>query len=174
MITAEDLALIRAEIRKQVNVVLGGRAANATGKTEDVQELFAAMPAMEKRPIAHPFGFVSRAKKDTPSLVVRRGEHPNNRVVIGHFDDNRPSLDKEGEVMLYNAFGQELRLKDGKIVVGKTSPKKAARKGDEVKVNIPIGAVVIAVASGVRHHELRPIECTGTITGGSTEVEIGD
>jgi phage gp45-like len=172
--TPELLAELRAEVRKYVSLLLVGVAKNADGKLEDVETMLAGLPTIEKRPVMQPYGFTSRAKAGTPSLVGRRGEHPNNRVVIGHFDADRPALDKEGEVLLYNAFGQELRLKDSKLLVGKTSPKSAARKGDQVKVNIPIGAVVISVAAGVGTVNPNPIECTGTITAGSSEVEIGD
>ena len=108
---------MRNEIAKAANVILTGRAANATGPFEDIKELFVGMPTIEKRAVMHPYGYVSRAMADVMSVVGRQGDSLGNRVVLGHRDEDRPELEAEGEVMLYNGSGEQIYLKEGKVIV---------------------------------------------------------
>lgn len=187
MIDANDMAWIRREVARQVSILMHGETADtniddAVG-TESVDKCPPGAPTVEGRPVMHPFGMVSRAPKGTIAVVARVGEHPGNKMIVGHRDKNRPQLSAAGEVMIYDAFGNKILLQDGKIVVtldgtlelGANASKAAARKGDEVECYIPQGAVVISVAGGVGTVNPNPIKCSGTITGNcSSKVKIVD
>jgi hypothetical protein len=120
MTEMEIRALIRAEVRAAMNVVLNGETAANDGMTEDINALFPGMPVIEKRPIMHPYGFVSRAPAGTISVTVRTGDHVANRMTIGHRDKDRPEV-QEGETMVYNLFGDQVYLSEG--VITATTPK---------------------------------------------------
>lgn len=117
MISSEILTFIRREIARQVAVVLSGSAQNAQGQVEDISALYPGMPVITERPVMHPFGYVSRAPNGTIQVTARQGSTPENRLVLGHRDANRPALDG-GEVVLYNAHGQQIRLNAGVIQLG--------------------------------------------------------
>lgn len=69
--------------------------------------------------------------------------------------------------------GGKFDLSATKITMqGGGANKNAARKGDQVKVTIPAGSVLIGAQAGVPNPS--PIELTGTIQSGSGSVEIGD
>lgn len=115
-------ALIQAEVRRQLNVVLHGEtsATDAASFSEDIANLFPGMPAILKRPVAHPFGFVSRAVKGTLSVVARVGDHIGNRMVVGHRDSGRPTDLEEGEAGMYSKGGRRINVRNAKIEIGAT------------------------------------------------------
>lgn len=161
MIDPEIVAFVRAEIARAANVILVGRSANATTQKEDIQELFTAMATIEKSPVMHPYGFVSRAKKSTTSVVARQGDHIGNRVVLGHRDDDRPAIEAEGEVMLYNANGDQVYLKSGKVIV----------TSDEVHLTKENPSDAMALASVVNSNFDAIVAYLGNVTaGGNTLV----
>ena len=93
MMDAATIRFIRDEIKKQVNVIVWGQSqGNQDDLSEDIGNLYGNMPTMEKRPKVEPWGFHSRAPKNTPQCVGRSGEHPGSRAVLGHFDQSRPAI----------------------------------------------------------------------------------
>ncbi len=196
MINASDIAWIRREIATQLQIILSGSTAatqvNDVVGTESINHSPPGMPTIEGRPLAHPYGMVSRAPVDTVQVVAQQGSHPGNRIVLLHRDKDRPKLNAEGEVMLYDKFGNQVWMQDGKIVVklddklelGAGATKEAARKGDTVNVGTlsltvagsatisgtytaPSGATT-PVAPGV------PFAISGEINSGSSKVTIVD
>lgn len=113
----DTVRFIREEIRRNLNIILSA-VAGATDETttEVIDNLFPGMTSLEPRPVMHPYGFVSRAKQKTVSVVAKTGEHPGSRMVIGHRDAMRPDIEAEGEVMLYNSDGQQFYMKNGELV----------------------------------------------------------
>lgn len=111
---------IKNEIGRQLNVILTGEASTNTHLIETISKQFPGMPDIPDRPVMHPYGVSSRAPRGTLSVTARMGEHTGNRMVIGHRDKNRPELE-EGEVILYNQFGQQIYLQDGEIHIGSKS-----------------------------------------------------
>jgi hypothetical protein len=70
----------------------------------------------------HPYGIVSRAPEGTNSVAARMGEHASNRMIIGHMDNARKDISlNEGEVVFYNKHGQQVRLEQDKINLGKSA-----------------------------------------------------
>lgn len=120
MTDAEMMRFIREEIKKQLNVILSGKAGTNTIQTEDIEEMFPGMPTIPGRPIMHPFGISSRAPRGTIQVTARAGEHTGNRMVLGHRDKSRPAC-QAGELVLYNAHGQQIRLENGEIKIGSAS-----------------------------------------------------
>lgn len=194
MITASDMAWIRREIARQVSIVMHGKTADTNiddaAGTESIDACPPGAPTIEGRPVVHPYGLVSRAKKDTIAVVARVGDHPGNKMVLGHRDANRPKLGAAGEVALYDAFGNRILLQDGKIVVtlddklelGAGATKEAARKGDATLINATtdaafftwLGAVTTAVNGLAPGSATLPVTITGKVNAGSSKVTITD
>jgi phage gp45-like len=124
---------IREEIRKQVNVILMAKAGETTFESEDLQDLFAGMPTITKRPVMQPFGVASRAPTGTRSVIGRVGEHFGARMVLGHQDQAKPDYHSVGETVLYNQFGQAIYLKSGSVHIGKPTTSNPAVVGNETK-----------------------------------------
>lgn len=132
MTESEIINLIRAEVRKQMNAVLYGLSGNNDQQTEDIASLYPGASTFPSRPVMHPYGISSRAPGNTTQVVARIGEHPGNRMVLGHRDGARPSLN-QGETILYNQFGQQIYLENGKIHVGSKSSASPMVLGDIFK-----------------------------------------
>lgn len=116
----DQIRFIREEIKRQINIIINSETGTTTSQTEVIQNLFPGMPNTEARPVVHPYGLVSRATQGTISVTSKTGDHPGNRMVLGHRDKSRPDLD-EGEVMLYNSTGEQIYVKHGDIIF--TGPK---------------------------------------------------
>ena len=91
------------------------------------------MPTVTKRPVVQPFGLASNAPDDTVSVVGRVGEHFGARYVLGHRDQNKPKFQATGETVLYNAFGQQIYLSNGKIQIGTKSSAEPLVLGNVFK-----------------------------------------
>lgn len=128
----EAIRFIREEVRKQVNIILNGQAGNNDQFSEDINNLYPGCPTIPLRPVMHPYGFGSRAPTGTLQITARNGEHPGNRLILGHRDANRPTLNA-GETILYNQFGQQIYLEDGKIHIGSKAAANPISLGDIVK-----------------------------------------
>lgn len=118
MIDGETARFIRSEIMKQMDIIVWGMSqGNKDETTEDIGNLFGSQSTMTERQLVEPYGLHSRAPIDTIQCVGKNGEHPGSRVVLGHWDGNRPAL-SQGCVVLYNQFGQQIYLNNGKILIG--------------------------------------------------------
>ncbi len=188
-----DIAWIRREIATQLQIILSGATAatqvNDVVGTESIDHSPPGMPTIEGRPLAHPYGMVSRAPVGTVQVVAQQGNYPGNRIVLLHRDKNRPSLNAEGEVMLYDKFGNQVWMQDGKIVVkldgtmelGEGATKEAARNGDSVQIDnstfftwtSAVSTAINALAPGSVVPPV-PATVTGKITSGSSKVKIVD
>lgn len=116
-----------------MDVILSGSTANATNISEDIQEMYPGMPGIVGRPVMHPYGFCSLAPDSTISVTARQGDHIGNRLVLGHRAADRPSYVQKGEAVLYNEFGQQIYLKNGKILIGKPTAVENFVLGQQLK-----------------------------------------
>lgn len=131
--TSSDLiSRIKKEIETSSDVILSGQSGQTTRYTESINSMVAGYPTMEDKPVMHPYGYSSRAPSGTVSIVAKQGNHPGNRVVLGHKDVNRPEINS-GDVILYNQYGQEIYLEDGEIHIGKKTSNNPAVVGNELK-----------------------------------------
>ncbi len=143
-----------------------------------------------------PIGEDSVPCKDDRILMVKV-EGTGRYVVVGSLNVSQGA--KSGEKILYsrNADGDVEAvvklLEDGKMKFNAPDDieidsekkvkingggKKAARKGDKVKIKIPANSVIVAVGGGSGSPATgtpnpKAIECEGTIQEGSDDVEIG-
>lgn len=122
--------LIETEVKRHLDIILHGSAGTNTQESEDIDSLYPGMGTIVKRPIMHPYGMASRAPKETISVVVKVGDHPGNRMTIGHRDSERPDDIQEGELVLYNELGQRIYLKVGKVLIGSSSADEPAVLGN--------------------------------------------
>lgn len=105
---------VRQEIMRSLNVILTASTGDNSGvETETIENLYPGSPSIPKRPVMHPYGFVSRAPKKTLSVVARHGADATNRMVLGHRDSNRPTDLNEGEAIIYAADGNQIKLGEG-------------------------------------------------------------
>jgi hypothetical protein len=79
-----------------------------------------------------PFGLSSKAPVGTQALIAPGGMDPSNQNVLGHFDETRPDLG-DGESALYNAYGQSIRVMNGKILIGTGQSSEAVVLGNQLK-----------------------------------------
>ena len=160
------IKLIRDEVRKQVSIILSGSTGSNSVSAETIDDLYPGYPPMQDRPLMHPYGLVSRAPRKTISVTARHGEHPANRIVLGHRDKNRPNVE-QGEVQLYNQFGQAIYLKNGTVHLGTAAASNPAVVGNELKAMLE--SLIDAIASHTHIGNLGiptapPIQA-GTFTG---------
>lgn len=192
--TSEEVRdIIRLEVAKQLTAILTGKSKNAEEGKEDIEEMYPGAPTIEKRPVMQPYGLKSRARDGTTSVVAVQGAHAGNRIIIGHRDDEAPEPDAIGAVVLYDAFGNSIHLKDGKIVVtlddkmeiGAGATKEAARKGDATLIDTvtdsgfiswisSVSGVINSVAPGTITPPSGPTSVTGKVNAGSGKVTIVD
>lgn len=117
MMDGQIRRFIQEEIKRQMNIILNSETGQTTESTETIQNLFPGMPSIPDRPVSHTYGISSRAPQGTISVVARVGDHFGNRMVIGHRDKNRPTLN-EGETILYDAYGHIVYCSQSKIQIG--------------------------------------------------------
>lgn len=148
MLDPSSLAFVRKEIAKSLNTILSGVSANADGMNEDIQQLFPGSSTIPTRPTMHPYGYVSRAPTGVIQVTGKQGNTPENRMVLGHRDANRPALNP-GEMVIYNQWGQQIRLNNGQIQIGGTDSSEPLVLGNQLKALLEaiIGAIT-ALASG--------------------------
>ncbi len=144
---ADMIRFIRQEIKREVNVILAGQAGVTTQESEDIQNLFPGSPTIPARPVMHPYGFTSRAKQGTISVTARHGDHVGNRIILGHRDSERPDDFEEGEVVLYNQFGLQMRLLEDRILIGSADSDKNAVLGPDLQAML--STVLQAIAEHV-------------------------
>lgn len=132
MMDSEDVAFMRAEIKRQVQIILFGTTGNTTpdAQTEDIQQMTPGMTTITSRPVMHPYGFASRAPTNTLSVVTRCGDHAGNRMVMGHRDAKKPAVANPGESAQYSAGGYVFRCQNGKVTVEKNGEVETFVVGD--------------------------------------------
>lgn len=145
MIDGREWMQIRREIHNAVQQLFFGfvdstQVKDANGNdtigTESIQSLVAGMPTITGRPEMHPYGFYSRAlpsTDDNPNIavVMRQNEDPSALIVIGHRDSQRPKLDDDGDVILYDGNGHLMKLTkaDGVTIDAADDPVSVKSKG---------------------------------------------
>lgn len=142
---------IRDQIAQQLNVILFGEAGDNTVENETIDNLYPGMPSIESRPVMHPAGFASRATPKTIQVVAKVGSGPQNRMVIGHRDKNRPKDIELGESSVYSWDDSgplyELRSMIDGIRLIKGDKKIALLLGDDVLTSL--GKLVDLIANHV-------------------------
>lgn len=110
---------IKREVRNAINLILNCDLGASTNEDQEIGQVFPGAPKLDKRPVVHPFGLVSRAPQGKLGVTAQVGEHPGARIIIGVRDSARAEIAlEEGEACLYNAFGEKIFLLNGKIAIG--------------------------------------------------------
>jgi hypothetical protein len=144
-VTPEMKRFVVEEVRRQLKIITTGAAGLTTMSTEDIQALLPGMPTIPARPIMHPFGFASRAPQGMISVTAQQGEHPGNKLTLGHRDKDAPSVD-EGESVQYSKGGYRVVVKNGEIFVGKGTDLEHMVVGETLK------AVLIPLITTINAH----------------------
>jgi hypothetical protein len=132
MLTPEDKRYIDDQIRRGLNIILAGAAGENTAHTETIESLYPGSPSITERPIMHPFGYASRAPKKIISVTARHGDHPGNRITLGHRDKNRPDDLAEGESVMYAFNGWHVYMRGGRAHLKKGSTDETLVLGEKL------------------------------------------
>ena len=132
MIDSTIVSFVREEVRRQVQILMSGTSGENTHETESIEQMVPGMPTIAKRPIMHPYGFVSRAARGTVQVVGRMGDHASNRFVMGHRDKDRPVDLKEGEGAIYSVGKYQVRVLTDRIQIGKEGVFETLVLGDKL------------------------------------------
>lgn len=127
---------------------------------------------------------VSQGAKPGEKILYSRNADGDVKAVIKLLEDgkikvNAPDdIEIDGDKKIKFKASEDIEIDSDKKVKVNGGGKKAARKGDRVKVQIPAGSVIISVSGGsgspaVGVPNLNPIDCMGDIQAGSESVEIG-
>lgn len=133
MIDAEIVRYIRSEVAKQVNVLLHGQAGGNTHEAEDIDQMYPGQATQPSRPVMHPYGIVSRAPRGIIQITGRIGDHPGNRMVMGHRDKDRPDDFDEGEIVVYSIGKYQIRVLKDKIQIGKAGVYEVLPVGETLR-----------------------------------------
>lgn len=137
--------LIRDEIKIAMQVISSGSAGdNSKLTTEDIQALFPGLPIIPGRPIIRPYGFMSRAPTGTISATAQQGDHPGNKITLGHRDAKVPSVGV-GEIKVYNVNGYTIYLSSTAIMIGNGSTFSTAVLGEALATLI--NSLITAITS---------------------------
>lgn len=110
---------VREEIARQLNVILSGQSeGTADVATESIGKLYPGSPTIIDRPVMHPYGFASRAREGAIQVTAKQGASPENRMVLGHRDSERPTDLEAGEATVYSSGGWSVKVLNGSIVIG--------------------------------------------------------
>lgn len=144
MIDSEVRAFIVREIQRHMQIIGSGTAGNTTMTTEDIQTFMPGAPTVPARPVSQPFGFASRAPQGMLSVTAQQGEHPGNKVTLGHRDKDAPEV-AEGESVIYSKGGYRMVVKNGELFVGKGTDLEHVVVGETLKAFL-IGLVDAIIA----------------------------
>ncbi len=140
MLTPEIKRLIRHEIKQQMNVILNCILQESTTEEQEIDQVYPGAALLDKRPVVHPYGLVSRAPKGTIGVTARVGEHIGSRIILGCRDSERANIDlDEGDVCLYDANGNQIELNAQGVHLGSS----------EADNPIPLGNETLALFSAI-------------------------
>lgn len=110
-VTPQIRRYIREEIKRHLNIIL--TVTSDKSKSIDTTTLKAIYNEQEETgaeqiavPVAHPFGFVSRAPNQIFTVIGRVGEYQGSMMVLGYRDEKRPECDV-GDTVIYSSNPQQ-------------------------------------------------------------------
>lgn len=145
MLDADDVRFIREEIGRQVGIILTGQTQNSAANHSDIINMFAGMPAIEKKPTIFPYGYASVAPDNVQAIIGRMGSHFGNRIILGHRAADRPTDLAKGEAAVYSVGGYSIRVKNGSVQVGKGGVYETQVVGETLAQ--ALSALISALAS---------------------------
>lgn len=159
--TREEIRqIVWQEINRSLHIVLTGISASADGANEDIQSMLAGLPTIPTCPVAFPYGLAAKTPDGVSQLILQGGNSVHNRFVAGHFDAGRPALGG-GEVCLYNQYGQQVRLENGKIKLGSASSSEPLLLGKTFQT------LMKTILDAISNHT-HPVTVTGVSAGSAT------
>jgi hypothetical protein len=129
----------RKEIRNYINMLLiNGISDDGTTEDQAFNSQQTAGDTQKKRPVVHPFGFVSRAPSGKNCVLGQFGENIGARVVLGFRDANRAKKDylEVGECEIYSEpatpfeNSEKVVLKKDKVLLGSENAENPLVLGD--------------------------------------------
>jgi hypothetical protein len=132
MIDPETRRFIHNEIKRQMQMITSGRAGTNTVNTQDIDDILPGHPPVQGRPIMHPYGVVSRAPRGTIAVTAQQGEHPGNKLTLGHRAANPPDVEV-GETAIYSVGKFTVKVASDQVQIGKDGDYETMVVGDTLK-----------------------------------------
>lgn len=132
MIDPDTRRFIQHEIKRQMQTITSGRAGTNTVTSQDIDDIMPGHPAIQGRPIMHPYGMVSRAPRGTIAVTAQQGEHPGNKLTLGHRDASPPDVEV-GETAIYSVGKFTVKCAGDQVQVGKDGEYETMVVGDTLK-----------------------------------------
>lgn len=126
------------------------------------------------------FGLSTVPPVGTEAIAVQiAGTYDSEVIVATESREHRPRNMASGDVVLYDSRGNQILLVSSGILLGDGATAGVGRVGDEVRVTIPAGTVVVGVTGGggtpaVAVMNPADIVLVGSITAGSGTVKAVD
>ena len=134
MLDPEVKREIRREIRNAINIILNCQLGESTTEDQEIEQVYPGAAKLNKRPVVHPFGFVSRAPKGKLGVTAQVGDHPGARIIIGTRDAARADMSflEEGEGCLYSVAGEKIVMRKDKTQLGSENAANPVVLGTEI------------------------------------------
>jgi hypothetical protein len=134
MLDPEIRREVRREVRTFMNIILNCLTGESTTEDQEIDQVFPGAPKLAKRPVVHPFGFVSRAPAGKVAVTAQVGEHPGARIILGVRDSKRAEMSflEEGEACLYSETGERIVLRKDKVQLGSENADNPVVLGTEL------------------------------------------
>lgn len=107
-----DRELIRQMIRQEIAPIMLATLNSNESEYRSTFTRFASEPPINNARSILPYGISTKAPKSTQCLTVPIAGDASHVNILGHFDQNRPSV-SDGEICLYGADGQKIYFKNG-------------------------------------------------------------
>ena len=133
MLDSETQRYIRQEVQRHLNILIMASSDEATKNGAKVRDMYGSTPQTPEFPAMMPWGFAHRPPTGLQTVLGRIGEHPGARIILGHRDIDKPDLE-EGEVILYNENGEQIRLEKEKVVMQTKSGEAVRIEDGKVKL----------------------------------------
>jgi len=176
MLDGETIRFIRNEIRVHMASIGHGIVKtedSATTETQALEQNYPGGPKMLPRPVAHPWGFVSRAPDGMLAVTGRVGEHPGAVMTLAHRDPARSSMDVQvGETATYSVNLHGVWARTDKTQLGSPTADNPVVLGNEaLELLTAIVDVLIAGSGGLTTSPGNPTAPNPAVAAQFTELK---
>lgn len=133
MTDGEIRALIRREIREALTpIMMGFIESNESVQRSTIRRMSMEGAITNVRSI-QPFGFSSKAPPKTEGLMIPVNGDATHINMVGHFDKDKPSVQTDGESLMYDSFGHMVYLSEAMMQFGSKNSANPMMLGDIVQ-----------------------------------------
>lgn len=129
MTESQILKLIKDTVRRELAPILMATLVSNESQNRSTVQRFQTEGAISNLRNIQSYGLASRAPAGTQALTVPVDGNATHLNMVGHFDENRPTMN-DGETVLYDAYGHVIYLSQSKIQFGSKASANPMVLGD--------------------------------------------